>query len=546
VIRRGIPIVLIAMLLAARPVNVDESPAQEAPEAPSGAAAQAAGPAAPVSTSTFHPGDGPGLDAGRVLLPRRAAPPLASARAALQTRIDGILGSSRWRRSRFGVLVVDGETGDTLYAREPHVPLAPASNLKVLTTAAALHLLGPEFRWMTWVTTDAPVVNGVVQGDVILYGTGDPFLRPSRRETGALDALAAALRERGIHRVEGRVLGDATYFSGPDRLDAWDPRDLNDWFAAASPALSYNGNVVQLRVEASTAGARPEVHSDPAHGGVLVDNQALTTAGRPSGRLHMLRDAPTDPIRVVGEIQRGGRDVYRSMTVQDPVLFTAHGFDRALADAGIDVAGAPGTIRDSGRSPLAGERVFTAGDHRVLASHRSPPLLEALSIVNLESHNLFADLVLRTLGRVEAGEGSYAAGAAVVERFMVDEVGVAADEVDLIDGSGLAADNRASPGALVAVLRHALSSGYGDALLQTLPEAGTRQLRRMARTAAARNLRAKTGTIEGVSALSGLVRTADDRPAVFSIIGNDLPSAWGAKRLEDEIGAAVAGWSSSR
>ena len=114
----------------------------------------------------------------------------------------------------------------------------------------------------------------------------------------------------------------------------------------------------------------------------------------------------------------------------------------------------------------------------------------------------------------------------------------------LVDGSGLAADNRTSPEALVAILRHALESPYGAVLLETLPEAGTRQMRRMTRTPAARNLRAKTGTIEGVSALTGLVRTADERPVVFAIVGNDLPSAWGAKRLEDEIGAALAGWSS--
>ena len=543
--RRSSYFVLVAGLLAARPMTVGGPAPQEPAQAPAADQAEAAlGTSA--ETAPIYPGDIVSVESGRVLVPGSPSPPLTQARTALQRQIDGILAGNRWRRSQFGVLAVDGETGDTLYARNPRVAMSPASNLKVLTSAVALHLLGPDFRWMTWVTTDAPIVNGVVQGDVILYGTGDPALRPSRREVGALDALAAELRANGIRRIEGRILGDATYFSGPDRLDAWDPRDLNDWFAAASPALSYNENVVQLRVEPSVAGAAPTVHFDPNHGGVAVDNQARTTAGRASGRIHMLRDAPTQPIRVVGELQRGARDVYRSMTVQDPVLFTAHGFDSALRNAGITIGGRPGTIRDPQDSPLGGDRVFTAGEHQVLASHRSAPLAEALSVVNLESHNLFADLVLRTLGRVFAGEGSYEAGARVVEGFMVDELGVDPGEVHLIDGSGLAADNRASPAALVAVLTHALTSGYGEVLLETLPEAGTRQLRRMVRTPAARNLRAKTGTIEGVSALSGMVRTADDRPVVFAIIGNDLPSAWGAKRLEDEIGATLAGWSSSR
>ena len=128
-------------------------------------------------------------------------------------------------------------------------------------------------------------------------------------------------------------------------------------------------------------------------------------------------------------------------------------------------------------------------------------------------------------------------------RFVVDEVGVPEGSLHILDGSGLAAENLVTPSALVAVLRHVLASPYGEPFLETLPEAGTSQLRRMTRTAAARNLRAKTGTIQGVSALSGLVLSADGRPIVFSIIGNDLSSAWGAKRLEDEIGEVFASWS---
>lgn len=539
---------LTLALLAGRPALV--SGPQEPREAPSASPAQDApgGPADPVGGPLPHPGDlaGPG-DVGRVL---RAAParsaPTAEARAALATRIDGILSGSRWGRSRFAVLAVDGETGDTVYARNAHEALAPASNLKVLTTAAALHHLGPDFRWMTWVTTEAPVVQGVVQGDLLVYGTGDPALGPgSRSEPGAFDELAAQLAARGIRRVEGRVVGDASYFEGPDRVDRWDPRDLNDWFAAAAPALGFNGNVVQLRVEAGPAGHFPTVHFDPPVGGVDVDMRALTVAGRPAARMHMLRDDPLEPIRVEGEIAATGRDVYRTMTVQDPVRFAAHAFVEALSEAGIEVTGGTGTIRDRAVSPLSSARVFTGSQHRVLARHRSAPLLDALAVVNLESHNLYADLVLKTLGRVVEGDGSFAGGARVVRRFLEDEIGVPAGVVEMYDGSGLAADDRASAAALVAALRHALSSPLGEALLQTLPEAGTRQMRRMTRTAAARNLRAKTGTIEGVSALSGVVRSADGRPLVFSILGNDLPSAWGAKRLEDEIGAALAAWSGS-
>ncbi len=483
---------------------------------------------------------------GRVLT-RRVGPEVDPGRlSALATRIDSTLSGLRWRKTRFALLMVDGETGDTLYARSPHEPMAPASNLKLLTTAAALHLLGPTFQWVTYLTTEAPTADGVVLGDVVLYGTGDPALGPgSSREPGAFDDMAAQLLARGIHRIEGRVLGDGTYFSGPVRLAEWDPRDLNDWFAAASPALAYNRNVVQIRVQPSTAGSAPIVHTDPASGGVEIDNQGSTSPSRPAATMHFLRDDPDQPIRIVGEVARGGRDVYRSMTVQDPVRFAAHGLTAALRAAGIEVTGTPGTVERRAQSTLSRSRIFAAGGPRVLARHRSAPLVDALAVVNLESHNLYADLVLKTLGRVVAGDGSYAGGARVIEGFATGELGLPEGAVHLLDGSGLAADNRVTAGALVAALRFTLESSSGEAFVEMLPEAGTRQLRRMERTPAARNLRAKTGTIEGVSALSGLVYSADGRPIVFAIVGNDLPSAFGAKRLEDAIGAALAAWTSA-
>lgn len=470
--------------------------------------------------------------------------PSRGALAQLAARLNGVLDESRWSRSTFGVLVVDGETGDTVFARGDDQPLAPASNMKVLTTAAALHYLGPDFRWSTWVTTEAPIVDGVVQGDLVLYGTGDPSLAPSARgEAGALDRLADSLAARGIREVRGRVLGDASYFGGDPRRGEWDPRDLNDWFAAASTALGYNENVVQLRVEATVAGQPPVIHFDPPVSGVEIDNQARTVAGRPSSRLHVLRDHPDEPIQIVGEIAASARDVYRTMTVQDPNGFAAHAFTGALERAGIRVAGEPGIVLDPSQSSLSASRIFTADSHRVLATHRSEPLTRALERVNQESHNLYADLVLKTLGRAVVGDGSFEGGARAVRLYLRDEVGIDPAELVMLDGSGLAADNRTTPGVLVSTLRHALASPLGSIYFETLPEAGTSHMRRMTRTAAARNLRAKTGTIEGVSALSGIVRSADDRPLLFSIVGNDLPSSWGAKRLEDEIGAALASWS---
>lgn len=466
------------------------------------------------------------------------------AMARFQADVESVLGSAGWNRAMWGVLAVSLDTGDTLFARNVDAPMIPASNVKLLTTAAALHYLGGDFRYRTFVLATGPVVDGVLQGDLVLYGTGDPGLsdrfHPSR---GAVfDTLAAELRRSGIERVAGRVLGDGTFFSGPDRVGDWDPTDLNDWFAAASPALSYNENVVTLRVEATRAGERPRVHTLPAHDGSQITNEARSVGGRPSRRFVVERPDPLGATMVRGDLPTSSPDVWRRLTVQDPVLFAAHGFHRSLGAGGIRVDGAPGRVAGASTSPLGEARVFTGGAHtpRVVAEHRSPPLREYLAVINQESHNLFADLVLRTVGRVVEGEGSYAAGARAVERFLTREVGLPEGSVHLVDGSGLADTNRATPGAFVAVVAHLSDSPAWETFWATLPEAGGRQLRRMQRTQAAGNLRAKTGTIRGVSALSGMVRTHDGERIAFSIVSNQLPSAWGAKRLEDRIGARLA------
>ena len=464
--------------------------------------------------------------------------------SALKSRFVSVLGSGALGRADWSVLAVSLDTGDTLFARNAEQALAPASNLKVLTVAAALHHLGPDFTWRTLLLSDAPVQNGVLQGDLVLYGTGDPGLadRLLDSDDAAFDDLALQLRQAGVTRIEGRVVGDGSFFSGPSRHPSWDPRDLNDWFTAASPALGYAENVVQFRIEPGVTGDVPIVHMTPGHGGVPIQNEARTSAGRARAPLWLVRENPDEPVQVVGELQTRSRDVYRSMTVQDPVLWSASAMAAALGRAGIEVRGGAATASEASTSLVSGRQVFGAASPRVLAAFQSPPLIEALKVVNQRSHNFYADMVLKTLGRVVAGDGSFEGGARVVEAFAIEQVGVAPDEVAIVDGSGLSADNRASARTLVETLAWTLRGPWAAEFETTLPIAGSRELnRRMWRTAAAGNLKAKTGTIAGVSALSGVVTTRDGERVAFSVVGNGLRSTWFAKRnVEDALGVALA------
>ena len=465
--------------------------------------------------------------------------------ALLRAAVDAVLDQGSYGRAEWAVLVVSLDRGDTLVARNAHTALSPASNMKVLTSAAALHHLGPDYRWTTWVLADGPVRDGVVDGDVVLYGTGDPGIADRFFESRGtvFEQLAEDLRAAGIREIRGRIVGDGSRFSGDLRADGWEADDLNEWYAAPSGALSYNENVLSMRVSPGTPGRPPIVGSIPEHSGLPVRNEALTVSGVARPPLALLREHPDEPVLVYGEIRAGGPDVWRQMTVTDPALFAAHGFTHVLREEGIVVRGDPTSIREGGTSIVGSARVLGPDEEdspTVLALHRSPPLSTYLRAVNQRSHNLYADLLLKTLGWELEGEGSFEAGGRVVRDWLVD-AGVPTTGLRVLDGSGLAPENRISAATLVGAIE-ATSRGPGwDAFWESLPEAGDRTLnRRMRSTPAAGNLRAKTGTINRVSSLSGMVRSADGERLAFSIIGNQLPSERGAKRLEDRVGEALA------
>ncbi len=464
---------------------------------------------------------------------------------ALRAQVDGILDQGRYARATWGVVAVSLDRGDTLLARNADLPMLPASNLKLVTSAAALHRLGPDYRYSTWLVTDGVIQDGVLIGDLALYGTGDPGFsdRYHPSSEAPLEAMVSQLVEAGIHEIRGRVYGDGTLFSGDLLAEGWEPTDLNEWFTAPSGALAYNENVVAVRISPGAPGEPPRIVTVPPHVGLIVANEARTVRGRARRPLWLLRDDPEHPIRAVGELSSTGRDVWREMTVRDPALAGAHALTHVLRRAGIVVRGFPASVAGADESGVTGPRVWS-GRHapRVLATFQSPPLRDYLRAVNQRSHNLYADLILRTLGHLE-GDGSFPGGGAAVERFLVETVGVPAEQVTVMDGSGLSGLNRISPGALVQVLAFMTTTSCWEDLWETLPEAGSRALfRRMIRTPASGNLRAKTGTMDRVSGLTGMVTTASGERVAFSILGNELPSETGAKRLEDRIGALLAAW----
>ncbi|MFW6199384.1 MAG: D-alanyl-D-alanine carboxypeptidase/D-alanyl-D-alanine-endopeptidase, partial [Gemmatimonadota bacterium] len=470
----------------------------------------------------------------------------------LQGALGNLLPVDRRRPSQWSVLVTSLDRGDTLFARNAHRTLVPASNVKLLTTAAALHHLGGGFRFRTFLLSDGRVTDGRLEGDLVLYGTGDPTLGDDARrpDEEPLRIMARQLRERGIRIVDGDVVGDGSYFGPEIRPPSWGSRSLNEWFAAPVASLQYNGNIATLRIRAGgRVGGPVNVETVPVGAPVPVDIQAETVTRRTRHPVWAVRETLDEPVVLIGQQQLDDREIWRRMPVPDPALYAATRLRTILEEEGIEVRGAIRSESGGEPSSVTGRDLWAPGMDGssppvVLAEHLSPPLLELLGVVNRESHNLFAESIARTLGRVVAGDASFDGGVRVIRSFLVDEVGVPAEEVRPLDGSGLSQESRVSPYALVALLDHMYRSPHWEAFWSTLPEAGNwRQLRRMYRSPAAGNLRAKTGTLRSVSALSGVVEARNGERLAFSILSNDVPSTSMAKAVEDRMGIRLASFS---
>lgn len=462
----------------------------------------------------------------------------------LVRQIEEAMAVPGWGPDHWSVLVVSLDGGDTLFSHRPEAPVMPASNLKLFTTAAALHFLGPDYRYSTFLTGTGPIRDGVLEGDLLLYGTGDPTLSDRFHDSklAVWEALADSLTALGVERITGDLVGDASYFEGSGVGQGWQQTYVTHTYAVPASALSYNDNVITMRVTpAKEAGAAPDVQFIPG-GAIPLVNEATTTT---SGRSHVTveREDYGAPTLLTGTIRQGAAAQWRAVPVVDPAQFAVSVLGEVLRKRGIQLDGRIRSVASAEASPITGQEVFMTeedGVIQVLAVHRSPPLQEILNVINQRSHNLYADAVLRTVGRVATGHGSAEGGEAAV-LTLLEEAGEAGAAVRMDDGSGLSTMDRASARSIVEILTFMDDSPFSDHYAASLPEAATsRGLRRMQTTAAAGNLRAKTGTINRVSALSGYVSTSSGERLAFSILSNDVPSTWTAKRVEDRIGARLA------
>jgi D-alanyl-D-alanine carboxypeptidase/D-alanyl-D-alanine-endopeptidase (penicillin-binding protein 4) len=410
-----------------------------------------------------------------------AVRPTAS-RDELRTLIDSLTSQPEFRGGFWGVLVVNPRTGDTIYSKNAGKLFMPASNMKIITSSAALTLLGPDYTYKTTFLVDGPVQDSLLDGDLIVIGRGDPTISDNMRgiATTVMDALADSIRAHGIRQISGRLVRVGNAFPDSTRGYGWEWDDLGEYYAAGVDELIFN------------------------------EGMAPTTP-RP----------PPDTVR----------DSAYSGPAKDPATAYLNALNDALIRKGITLDA--GVLDSILPTPIKMDTLFT---------FTSLPMRNILPALLKPSQNQIAEILLKTIGLERGGMGTADSARKIVGQLLLSW-GVQPDGFVIRDGSGLSRHDMLTPETIVRVLDRIQQDTAFAVFYNALPIAGidgTLQ-DRMKGTPAEGNVRAKTGSISYARSLSGYVTTADGERLIFSILANNwvTPSSV-VTGIMDRIAVALA------
>jgi D-alanyl-D-alanine carboxypeptidase/D-alanyl-D-alanine-endopeptidase (penicillin-binding protein 4) len=446
----------------------------------------------------------------------------------LGAQVDAIANRPEFSRSRWGILIQPLSSTATLYSRDAQKYFIPASNVKLLTTAAALQKLGADFRIKTSVYSGE-------NGSLYVAGRGDPTITEAH-----LQSLAQQLKRRGVDRVN-ELIGDDSYFQGSAVNPNWEWEDAQAGYGAPINSLIFNQNAIELLLSPQDLGQPLKVtFAEPKLANQWqIQNNSVTVAQNESEFIEVGREFDRPAIRVSGQLKVGAESESAYVAVVNPANNFLQHFQQVLAAEGIPV-----------KQALVAS--VSRNFNQELATVESPPLAELVRETNRESNNLYAEVLLRLLGKVtdKMPLPQTLTGKMPVPQEDTDEIGlkelktvltqlgVNPNSYILADGSGLSRHNLISPEALVQTLRFMANSPAASIYRQSLPvagESGTLK-NRLNSTPNRVILQAKSGTLSGVSALSGYIEVPDYEPLVFSIIVNQSGlSAASMRSATDEI-----------
>jgi D-alanyl-D-alanine carboxypeptidase/D-alanyl-D-alanine-endopeptidase (penicillin-binding protein 4) len=476
--------------------------------------------------------------------------PFATA-ADLASRVDQIINAPLLSHAYVGMEVVQLSDGQVLYAHNSERLFVPASNMKLFTTALALSKLGPDYRLTTQIGARAPIdgATGTLPGDLELIGGGDPSLSgreyPYRGHAppasiysfSAIEELVDQLIAHGLKRIDGNVVGDDSRYVWEPQPGGWSSDSATREYGAPVSALILHDNTFALRLHpADRVGDLARLALAPPFENFAIDNRVLTV-DRGERKVEFYRSASGRELHVWGTISKRDPGFAQALAIGDPALYAAEVLRDALLRRGVAIQGravAEHRFPDEASSPppqLAA----------VLAEHRSPPLLDLLQVVDKVSQNLHAEIMLREVAVASGHAGNVAAGIDAMDDFLVG-IGVTKAEHYFTDGSGLSRATLVTPSAITKLLASMNQSKYREQWLDLLPiggEDGTLGAR-FAEHSEARNIHAKTGTLDHVRALSGYADTPGHGRVAFSFLVNNFEEpGGGVTKILDQLALAL-------
>lgn len=451
----------------------------------------------------------------------------SQATSLLSQEIDDILQKPCLSDEDTSVSIVALPSGKRIYADNIMKPLLAASVTKIITTAAALHYLSPEYRFKTKFLYTGQIKGSVLQGNLIIRAGGDPKLL-----TKDLWRIANQIKASGIRKITGNLIVDAHFFDRYDRAPAWETKRSQRAYDAKLSALSLNYNSLTVHVQPRQVGQKLKAWLEPALPYMYIENTAKTIR-RGRNTISVSRSEPIDgqvKIRIRGKlpISVQHKAIYRN--VNNPMRYASETFRLLLRQAGVSINGQTKIVF----TPLTGTELY---------EHISAPLSVILKELNTYSNNMMAETILKTIAAERlGGAGSHVKGLRLVREFLRLS-GVNLQGVVLVDGSGLSRKNRMTTRTITDLLTKMYSRfDIGPDFMSSLRVMGANGVlsRRLTKSPARGKVRAKTGTLRGVSTLAGYIENQTGQKFAFALfLNNNRCGYYGADKIEDSIIAAI-------
>lgn len=447
----------------------------------------------------------------------------------LAQAIDAQIGEPRFAFASWGIAVVSLDTGRILYTHTPNLLLQSASTAKLYTAALVLDALGTDYRVPTQLLATGPILHGRLDGSLILRGMGDPTLDTPGTNTDWADQLALQLVADGVRDIQGDLIADDTYFSGPAMGSGWEADDLQSWFAAPSSALSVHENEVDATVTPGKVSGQPaQLVLDPSAAIPQVVNSMITTARNTRSDINLYRAPGRNTLYAFGSVPVGMAPQDFKLSMPDPAWYAGSLLRDALSQHGIRLHG---TLRVQ-RWPQ--HNLVKLDKPVVLGQVLSPPIMEILTRGLKRSQNLYLQNLLQIAGvktQAAAQNDSSTEGFLSTEAWairalhtLLDRIGITPGTVQIEDGAGLSRQDLTTTDAMVRLLTYLARQPYAEQLRDALPTAGVDGTLewRMRNTAAMDNVHAKTGSMANVRCVAGYVTTASGERLAFAIMLNNF------------------------